>query len=192
MQDKPDHLLFEEMTFCYMKQLFRLAVARVGNSSDAEDIVQETYLKAFHAFGSFKEQSHVKTWLTRILINTANDHFRKIGRMVPIVNIEEEIEVKSVPGPEEQLCNKEIDSDLLRALKTLAEPFLTPLILKDVYEASYEEIAQILDIPKGTVMSRLSRARAKLRENLTAHKRDDNETISRDQKKKRGRRYELR
>ena len=71
-------------------------------------------------------------------------------------------------GPEEQLCRDEIDPALLRALKAIPENFLTPLLLREVHEASYDEIAQILSIPKGTVMSRLSRARGLLRKSLTA------------------------
>lgn len=178
---RPDHLLFEEMTFCYMKQLFRLAVARVGNVADAEDIVQDTYLKAFRAFDKFKQQSQTKTWLTRILINTVNDHLRKVGRTVPVLDIDLEIENLQEPaqqGPEEQLCDYEIDSDLLRALKSLPEPFLTPLILREIYESSYEEIAHVLDIPKGTVMSRLSRARAMLRKSLLARQGEDHTVAS--------------
>lgn len=185
---KPEHQLFEELTFCYMKHLFRLAVARVGNFADAEDIVQETYLKAFRAFDKFKHQSETKTWLTRILINTANDYLRKVGRTGPVVDIDRENEETIQPwqrSPEEQLCYYETDSDLLRVLQALPELFLTPLILREIYESTYEEIAQILDLPKGTVMSRLSRARALLRKNLLASKSPDQSEIRDSDNKKR-------
>jgi len=185
---KIDHLLFEEKTFCYMRQLFRLAVARVGNSADAEDIVQDTYVKAFRAFENFNQQSEIKTWLTRILINTANDHLRKVGRTIPVADIGQEIEEideTSQQSPEEQLCGYEIDPALLIALKKLPEPFLTPLILREIYDATYDEIAQILDLPKGTVMSRLSRARAMLRKNLLSNRTFDQALLPEPGNKKR-------
>jgi len=160
---------FEELTFCYLEQLFRLAYSRVGCVEDAQDILQETYLKAFRSFGSLKQRAYTKRWLTQILINTINDHQRKSRRFeltVDISDLPEEFADEQRPGPEEELCRDEIDPALIQALNSLPEIFLVPLLLREIQEASYEEIALILGIPLGTVMSRLSRARGLLRKKL--------------------------
>ena len=166
-KSKQDHLHFEDMTYKHMKQLFRLAYARMGNSVDAEDVVQETYLKAFRGFASFKNKAQTKTWLTRILINTANDHLRKNNRTVFLLDGDETPEQSGL-GPEEMLCVDEMDPELSRALHALPATYLAPLVLREIYEVSYDEIARVLELPKGTVMSRLFRARALLRKNLLA------------------------
>lgn len=158
---------FRDMTLCYVEPLFRLAYARVGNNLDAEDIVQETYLKAFRAFGTFKGKTSIKNWLSQILINTVRDHFRKNQKELPTIDLDTAIEElpsePMVSGPEETICENEIDPMLTRALKSIPDEFVTALLLREIHEASYKEIAQILDIPEGTVMSRLHRARTLLR-----------------------------
>jgi RNA polymerase sigma-70 factor (ECF subfamily) len=166
----PAHQNFEDATFGYLGQLFRLAYARVGNQQDAEDIVQDTYLKAYRAFQELRQPEQIKSWLTQILINTINDYMRKGLRRLPTIDLEELSEDAAQQfnqiGPEEQLCLEEIDPLLMQALHSLPEIFLTPLLLREVYDANYEEISQILNVPKGTVMSRLSRARALLRKSM--------------------------
>lgn len=161
---------FEELTFGYLDQLFRNAYARLGNRHDAEDIVQETYLKAYRAFGTFKNGTSVKNWLTQILVNNVRDHFRKASRTVQTVDIAEGLgEITEEPvqiGPEQEICDGEIDPSLASALRSMPDTCLAPLLLREIHEASYHEIATILDIPMGTVMSRLSRARALLRKKL--------------------------
>ncbi|HEY9760405.1 MAG TPA: RNA polymerase sigma factor [Oculatellaceae cyanobacterium] len=165
----PLHKNFEAYTYEFLEPLYRLAYARTGNAHDAEDILQETYLKAFRAFATLKDLSRVKSWLTQIMLRTIQDHRKRAARMVPLVEMTD-IEEANLPSngqtPEERLCSEEIDPDLLRALQAVPEIYLTPLLLREVYDATYEEIAQILDIPKGTVMSRLSRARGMLRKSL--------------------------
>jgi RNA polymerase sigma-70 factor (ECF subfamily) len=167
---KSDHQEFEDSTFCFLEQLFRLAYARVGNTQDAEDLLQETYLKAYRSFSTLRKQTRIKSWLTQILINTISDYRRKEMRALTTIDIDampDDVPVSySQIGPEEQLCRDEIDPALVRALKAIPESFLIPLLLREIQEATYEEIAHVLDIPKGTVMSRLSRARALLRKNL--------------------------
>lgn len=188
----PDHE-FEQSTFCHMEQLFRLAYARIGNTQDAEDIVQDTYLKAYRAFAGLRQRDRIKSWLTHILINTVRDHRRKGLRAVPTIDISEMAE-DSVYEPtqissEEQLCRDEIDPMLSNALQSIPDTFVTPLILREIHGASYEEIAQILDIPMGTVMSRLFRARSLLRNALLPHDGTDNGTASpaqNDERHKRG------
>lgn len=161
---------FKEVTYGYFDGLYRMAFARLSNAEDAEDIVQETYLKAFRAFDTFREGTNSKAWLIRILVNTIRDHIRKDGRTVQSVPFDESIQVASrhTADPEEKLCRREIDPELQSALRSLPESFLTPFLLRELQALSYQEIAAALDIPIGTVMSRLSRARDMLRKNLTA------------------------
>ena len=160
---------FEKIALQFAVPLYRLAYARVGNATDAEDIVQETYLKAYRNYQSLGNPASMKNWLNQILINTVRDHFRKGGRQVETVEWDDSIESAEMlaePGPEEVLCDSDIHPHLMKALGALPEQLLVPLLLREIEEASYEEIAQILDVPKGTVMSRLSRARGHLRRKL--------------------------
>lgn len=159
---------FKEVTYGYFDGLYRMAYARLSNAEDAEDVVQETYLKAFRAFDTFREGTNSKAWLIRILVNTIRDHIRKDGRTVQSVSLDESIHIPGshAPNPEEQLCRSEIDPELQSALRSLPEMFLTPFLLRELQALSYQEIATALDIPIGTVMSRLSRARDMLRKSL--------------------------
>jgi RNA polymerase sigma-70 factor (ECF subfamily) len=153
-----------------MEQLFRLAYARIGNLQDAEDVVQETYLKAWRSFDTVKQRENVKGWITQILINSIRDHHRKEQRRVPTIKISE-IDEEALPasarlGPEQELCRDEIDPLLFKALCSIPESFLTPLLLREIHGSTYDEIAQTLGVPIGTVMSRLFRARSLLRSAL--------------------------
>jgi RNA polymerase sigma-70 factor (ECF subfamily) len=167
----PQNDQFEGLTIGFVDQMFRLAYSRVGNLSDAEDIVQDTYLKAFRGFNRFRGNCDIKTWLTRILINTIHDHFRRRERSISTIDIGDVLEEIIAAGPivkgrEDELCDSEIDSALKKALASMPEHFVIPLLLREVYEISYEDIGKKLDIPKGTVMSRLFRARMLLRKRL--------------------------
>lgn len=169
MADNNNHK-FENKTFGYLSQLFRLAYARVGNIEDAEDIVQSTYLKAFQGFDRLKGDSNVSAWLNQILINTIRDHFRKKGRLPATTSADDEdlddnADYSEI-GPEEILCDDEIDPALVQAFSAMPEQMASVFLLREMNDASYEEIASILEIPKGTVMSRLSRARTFLRKRL--------------------------
>lgn len=174
---------FEHLALCHVERLFRLAYARVGNVQDAEDIVQETYLKAFRRFETIKNQALIKSWLTQILINTVRDHQRKDARTVETIELDEAISDGTVTepassGPEDVLCRQEIDPALVRALNSLPDLLLAPLLLRELDDASYDQIAQILQIPRGTVMSRLFRARALLRKKLFSDDRGDTKNCS--------------
>jgi len=166
---RPEHE-FEEQTLCYVEQLFRLAYSRVANAQDAEDIVQDTYLKAYKGFSKFRFETSIKNWLSQILLNTVRDHFRKGSRTIATMNIEDMLDDDGDQpidcSPEQQMCEDEIDPALMQALLSIPENLLIPLLLREIHDATYEEIASILDVPKGTVMSRLFRARAQLRKRL--------------------------
>jgi RNA polymerase sigma-70 factor (ECF subfamily) len=161
---------FEDLTIGYVEPLYRLAYARVGNIQDAEDIVQETYLRAYRSFENFRDGTSMKNWLAKILINIVRDQYRKNSRHPATVELNESLgedfEEPVFSSPEDQLVKDEIDPELSQALRSMSEALATPLIMREIYDASYEEIASALDLPIGTVMSRLSRARTALRKKL--------------------------
>jgi len=128
-----------------------------------------------------------------ILVNTINDHRRKGLRVVATVDISDLEEDSACQpnqlGPEEVLCNEEIDPSLSRALSSIPEIFLTPLLLREIQDATYEEIAQTLAVPVGTVMSRLFRARALLRDAILLEPGFERSTVppmKKKEKRKRG------
>ena len=165
--------VFEETAYQCLNRLYRLAYARLGNVEDAEDVVQETYLKAFRSAGSFKAGSKVEPWLVTILLNTIRDHIRRLTRNPAPVALdaleETDFLAELADGrqtPEEELTSNEVNVDLETALKETPEWMLTPFLLREFEDMSYKEIAQTLNLPIGTVMSRLSRARAFLSKRL--------------------------
>ncbi len=171
---------FVELALCHIDQLYRLAYARLGNELDAEDVVQETYLRAYKSMSTFRRQSNIKTWLTRILFNVIADHFRKSKREISPLNLDESLDLDVagplVLGPEESVCGDELLDDIRVALSNMPDEFVAPLLLREFYDATYEEISAILKIPKGTVMSRLSRARSQLKRILSSSVKIQRET----------------
>ena len=165
---------FEKLTWCFGSQLYRLAFSRLGNQQDAEDVVQETYLRAFRSFHTFAPNSDTRAWLKKILLNVMRDHFSKTLKAVPTQPIDENIDESvnestyqsASKNPEEELSEKEIDPELVKTLRALPTTLLYPLLLREIEDMNYQEIALILDIPVGTVMSRLFRARQSLRNKL--------------------------
>jgi RNA polymerase sigma-70 factor, ECF subfamily len=155
----------------HLDALYRLARYLTGRDADAEDLVQETYARAFAGADRFVPGTNVKAWLFRILRNTfISDHRRR--RASPIVAAPDVID--RAPAPEETWLRDDLELDRLRkvvgaeieaALLTLGEEART-VVLLDLEDLSEQEIAAVLDCPVGTVKSRLSRARAALRERL--------------------------
>jgi RNA polymerase sigma-70 factor (ECF subfamily) len=163
---------FQQLVNDHAAGLFRLAYAKLGNRQDAEDVVQEAFLKAYRGFDSLKEGGNTNGWMVTVLLNTMRDHIRQRVR-TPVVSLDEESEGRkheiadaATPGPEQLLIEAEIDRDLENALRSLPEQFLTAILLRDFHDLSYQEIARVLDVPVGTVMSRLSRGRQLLRDKL--------------------------
>lgn len=142
-------------------------IARVAGATDAEDLAQETFLKAFGAIGRFDGRSALFTWMYRIAVNTARDwvDHRRRRPAVPLHGPEGPRHDPPAPGPgpEEAAVREEERAAVRRALERLPEPFRSTLVLREMEGLSYEEIAQTLDVSIGTVESRIFRARVRLR-----------------------------
>jgi RNA polymerase sigma-70 factor (ECF subfamily) len=155
----------------YVDQLYATALRLTRSPSDAEDLVQDTYLKAFRAARQFQPGTNLKAWLFTILQNTFRNSRRDRGREPVDVDSEtvENAPVRAdAPDPEQRLINQSLDADLRDALDNLPPAFREAVWLRDVDDLTYAEIAQVLDVPIGTVMSRISRGRRLLQEALLA------------------------
>jgi RNA polymerase sigma-70 factor (ECF subfamily) len=167
---------FERDAMQYAPQLYSAALRMTRNPSDAEDVVQETFLKAYRAYHTFKEGTNLKAWLYRILTNTYINRYRKQQRRPSEVELGDlqdfylyrrlGEETGAEPSAEDSVLDQIVDTDVKEALESLPEHFRLPVLLADVEGFSYKEIAQIIDIPIGTVMSRLHRGRKALQQKL--------------------------
>lgn len=170
---------FEDQALQYLDQLYSAALRMTRNSADAEDLVQDTYAKAFVAFGQFKPGTNLRAWLFRILTNTYINLYRKNQRR-PQTSSGAEIEdwqlAKADSHSSKGLRSAEIealenlgDSKIIKAIESLPTEFREAVLLADVEGFSYKEIAEIMNTPIGTVMSRINRGRAKLRSELASY-----------------------
>ncbi len=162
---------FEADALSHLDGLYAAALRLTANPDDAEDLVQETYLKAFRAAGRFEPGTNLKAWLYTILHNTFLNDRRDRSR-APATTDSEAVEraAESVdgaaPSPEELLLAESLDPAIRTALDAMPAQFRQALWLRDVEEFSYAEIARMLQVPAGTVMSRISRGRRLLYEAL--------------------------
>lgn len=165
---------FEDQALVHLNRVFQFAVRLTRNRTEAEDLVQETYLRAFKHFDQFDPGTNCRAWLFAILHNTFLNQVKRQGREVPGLT-EEELEraeaeladgAAVIENPEEELLRRVVDADLVAALGRLPFIFREAVLLADVEECSYKEIAWVCGVPIGTVMSRLSRGRRLLRREL--------------------------
>jgi RNA polymerase sigma-70 factor (ECF subfamily) len=166
---------FEAEALESIHRLYRTALRLARNPADAEDLVQETYLKAFRAAHRFEPGTNLRAWLFTILHNTARNRLRDRARDAVVVDSETVERVADAwaahaasgpETPEARLLREALDPDVQAAVDGLPDAFREAVWLRDVEEFSYAEIAEMLEIPVGTVMSRISRGRRMLFERL--------------------------
>jgi RNA polymerase sigma-70 factor, ECF subfamily len=177
-ENMPDRAArFEHEVVPFMRQLYPAALRMTRNSSDAEDLVQETLVKAYAAFHQFRPGTSLRAWLHKILANTFINTYRKKRRepfQAAVGTFEDDLPAAAGPlhparSAEAEALERLADSDILSALRDLPEEFKVAIYLADIEGYPYKEIAQIMGTPIGTVMSRIHRGRAKLRRKLAAY-----------------------
>jgi RNA polymerase sigma-70 factor (ECF subfamily) len=173
-----DRAKFTELAMEYMPSLYTAALRMTRSPADAEDLVQDTYLKAYRAFETFQEGTNLKAWLYRILTNTFINSYRAKKRRPEETDIDDVENLylyrrlgglegaNSGRSAEEEVLERFTETDVKEALDSLPEQFRLAVLLGDVEGFSYKEIAEILDVPIGTVMSRLHRGRRALQKRL--------------------------
>ena len=173
---------FERDALGHLDQLYGAALRMTRNPSDAEDLVQETYAKAYQSFHQYTPGTNLKAWLYRILTNTYINSYRKAQRS-PKISDGESVEdwqlaraeshsSTGLRSAEMEALDRMPDSAVTDALNNLSDDFRTAVYLADVDGFAYKEIAEIMGTPIGTVMSRLNRGRAQLRKALSDYARD--------------------
>ena len=174
MADKAN---FEREALQYATPLYTAALRMTRNRADAEDLVQETYLKAYKAYGRFAEGTNLRAWLHRILTNTFISSYRKKKRRPREVELADDVgdlymyrkisaDAEELRPVEEQMFDSLKAAHVHRAIDSLPEVHRMPVLLADIQGFAYKEIADALDIPMGTVMSRLHRGRKALQKAL--------------------------
>jgi RNA polymerase sigma-70 factor, ECF subfamily len=172
-----DQARFTDLAMEYMPALYSAALRMTRRPADAEDLVQETYLKAYRAFGSYTEGTNLKAWLYRILTNTYINNYRAARRRPEIADVEdvEDLYLYRHLGngngdlsrsAEDEALDSFTDEEVKAALESLPETFRMAVLLADVEGFSYKEIAEITEVPIGTVMSRIHRGRRALQKAL--------------------------
>ena len=168
----------------YAPQLFSTALRMTRNRSDAEDLVQETYIKGWRSFHTFQVGTNLRAWLFRIMTNTYINKYnaaKRKGTEVELDDVEELFLYKRLgsidqsklsSSAEDQMLNLFTDDEVKNALESLPEDFRIPVLLSDVDGFSYKEIAEMLEIPMGTVMSRLHRGRKIMQKMLYEYARE--------------------
>ncbi len=156
---------FESAALGYADQLFRVALRVVRDRSRAEDLVQETYLQAWRSFDRFEPGTNIRAWLFKIMFNTHHSQQRRLRlRLIPVEETIAETIAYDPPTPQHLT-----DEDVLAELEKLPREYQIPIVLVDVEGFSYKELAEALNVPIGTVMSRLHRGRKLLRMGLAKY-----------------------
>ena len=166
----------------FLDALYNTAYRMTRNAQDAEDLIQETYLKAYKHFDKFEEGTNLKAWLFKIMKNTFINSYRKNQSVPPHTDFsdiegsfEDQVHPDSnrqIKNPEDELLDDVMDEDVQRALDELPPDYRMVILLADIEGFAYKEISEILDIPAGTVMSRLYRGRKLLEEAMLRYARE--------------------
>jgi RNA polymerase sigma-70 factor (ECF subfamily) len=155
---------FEAAAMPHMQDIYRTASRLLGSTTGADDVVQDVYLQAWKSFGQFELGTNCRAWLFKILFHTLHHYRRKWLSLRIIKESEEVLDQTAACGP--PLPDHITDEEMLAALEHVPQDFRAAVLLVDVEDFSYKEAAGILNVPVGTVMSRLSRGRRLLRERL--------------------------
>jgi len=170
-----DKKAFELLVAKYQRKLARLLSRFIRDASEVEDVTQEAFIKAYRALPSFRGDSAFYTWLYRIGINTAKNYLVAMGRRAPTMtevdneeaeDIEQGEQLKDLNTPENQMMSRQIAETVNQTLLELPEELRTAITLREIDGMSYEEIAQIMNCPIGTVRSRIFRAREAIADRL--------------------------
>ena len=170
---KGDMDSFEQLIEKYQLKAYNIAYRLMGNEEDAKDALQESFIKVYNSLDKFRGDSKFYTWVYRIVSNTCHDLLKKNSKNKKVISLtnylnKEDGETRDIEDPghtvEEIVENKEKSKDILAALNKLSDTHKEILIFRDVQGFSYEEIGDILNCTEGTVKSRISRARMKLKE----------------------------
>lgn len=173
-----DRLAYEELIADYQPMIFGLAFRLLGDAEEARDVAQETFLKAWRHIGSFRGECSIKTWLYRMTINQVSNQRRwwRRRRRSDTVSLDEQAATTGTTlsdriassglSPEQSTLGRERHRMLLVALDTLRPEYRVAVVLRDIDDLNYDEIAVALDVPVGTVKSRIARGREELRKRL--------------------------
>ncbi|HYK66125.1 MAG TPA: sigma-70 family RNA polymerase sigma factor [Patescibacteria group bacterium] len=168
---------FEDEALPHLDALYTMALRLVRNADDAGDLLQETVLRAYRFFHQFESGTNCRAWMLTILFNNFRNGYRKSSREQPASSADEferKVEAESLrldpagANPESLVSGQMMEGEVEAALTALPEEFREAILLVDVEELSYQEVSGVLNIPIGTVKSRVSRGRAMLRDALTA------------------------
>jgi RNA polymerase sigma-70 factor (ECF subfamily) len=167
IQQDPRHKVFEQQTLPHMEVLYNYALRMTGNREDANDLLQETFLKAYRFWDKFEQGTNLRAWLFRIMKNTYINLYRKEAKEPDKVDYDEiegyynliRDQNSDDNDLQEKMFGQLLDDDVSKALESLPEEFRTVVILCDIEGLAYEEISEFLQIPVGTVRSRLHRGR---------------------------------
>ena len=172
---------FERIALVHLDTIYNSAIRMTGNATDAEDLVQETFLKAYRFFHKFRKDSNCLAWLFKIMKNSYINRFRQKAREPITISTdaggpEKETGFPEPPGtdadPADLMYEKLLDDEVEAAVRALPEEFKLVVLLSDVEGLQYREIADVLGCPIGTVRSRLSRGRNLLRKHLLSYAKD--------------------
>lgn len=157
---------FEQEVLLHLNAAYNLARWLTCNDQDAEDVVQEAYMRALRSFGGFR-RANVRPWLLKVVRNTCYTRLQVSPSEQPTTRFDEELFVPDAQNPEEALARSDSDKLLRQALETLPTGSRELLVLRELQGMTYKEISEVTGMPCGRVMSRLSRARSRLRQTLT-------------------------